>query len=303
MRRYLIILSFFPLLTFARGIKSDSIENQTVVDLAVCADFKKSLPHHFGIEIREDIQSRLYFQSTVHPNIPEGVSVMQKSREYSIPAYFKASQTLVHFSYKPVQYLTLGVAYRLDLLGDKGWKDPKKFMRHNVQIGLTAQYRYNQWKFAFRERLDMHFRTDSVNPDEKNAMDLMLRHRLSASYTMRSKPLRYILGFELINTLNRPTDYLNANRTYITYRDDYGKQVQTPEFGQYIASLRPSFGIEWRLDKRNSLEFVYTFKYNTKLDTNITHIPQNKPLKGGNLELTRIERMAHSFTIAYVFSH
>ncbi len=240
-------------------VKQDTTTTSNFVDLRVQASFTKKFSHGLSLSVSERITSTLY--------------------ETDTKAYFKHSYTTLTFGYSPIKYLKLETGYTLRLLGDKGWDDPNEFLRHRAFLAVTGKYQYGNWRFALRERLDMNCRTDSVNTYEKNPIALEMRHRIHIGYFIPGKPLQVYGNVELINTLNRPTQYLNY-------------YVKTEQFGQYLSDARLQFGVKWRLDARNVLNFSYRFDYCYDRDLNIT--------KGkGNIELTRAHSFGHLFTIGY----
>lgn len=157
---------------------------------------------------------------------------------------FKRLHTTVSLAYTPIEYLSFSAGYVLKLYGDKGWNDPNKFLRHRVNVDATGQVAIGQWKLSWRERLMLDARTDEVNPLETNKVDYTLRSRLQAVYAIPNQPLSIVAKMEVFNTLN------------------------AKYYGQYISELRPEIGLQWKVNKKNTLNLAY--RYNYKYDRKIT---------------------------------
>ena len=228
-------------------------------ELRARLDFTKQFKYGLSLNINERISSRLY--------------------ETGKDAYFRHSYTTIALGYEPIEFVKLETGYTLRLLGDKGWNDPNEFLRHRAFLSVTAKYKYLNWRFSLRERVDMNCRTDSVNRYEKNPIALELRHRVHVGYYIPGKPVQVYGNVEVINTLNRPTEYLNY-------------YISSEKFSQYVCDARLQLGVRWRLDKRNTLSLSYRFDYNYDRDLNIT---KNK----GKIELTRTHSFGHVIILGY----
>lgn len=257
----LFCLLFAPAAAKAQEIVSNGTVTEQNAELRIAAAYKHSFNHGLGLSVDEEIRACL-----------GGTSA----------AAFTRSYTTLALDYEPIPYLNLALGYTFKLYGDKGWTDPGEYIRHRAFLNVTGQVKINRWKLSLRERLLVDCRTDSVNPNEKNAIDLTMRHRLQASYSMFSRPLRFHAGIEFANTLNAPADYLNA--------------CGTAQYGQYLTHIRPEIGMRWRIDKRNSLSLSYRFDYGYKRDLNIKR-------KSGNVELTNAYKYNHIIILAYEFNH
>lgn len=240
-------------------LKEDVTDTIRFVETRVNAEFTKQFRHGLSLGLEEEIRARV-FQTGQN-------------------AYFRGSYTTLTFAYEPIQYLKLETGYTLRLLGYKGWTDPNEFIRHRAFFGVIGKYKYGNWRFSLRERLDMNCRTDSVNAHEKAAIALMLRHRLHVGYYIPGKPWQLFANVELINTLNQPTKYLN-------------KYIEDEQFGQYLCNTNVQIGTKWRIDKRNSLSLSYRFEYTYDRDINITK-------SKGNIELNRTHGFGHVITLGY----
>ncbi|MBQ1228152.1 MAG: DUF2490 domain-containing protein [Alistipes sp.] len=210
MRRFLpLFLSFLPVLVSAQEIISEDTTSAQYAEAHIIASFVKSFDHGLSLTFEEEIRTA--------------------------PAH--RSHTTLSLGYAPVKYLSFSAAYVLKLYGNQGWSDVNKFLRHRVNIDATGQVSFGQWKLSLRERLMMDARADEIDLREKNRVDLVLRSRLQAQYSIPNQPLSLIAKMEIFNTLN------------------------AKYFGQYINELRPELGLQWKVDKHNALTLAYRYNY------------------------------------------
>ena len=104
--------------------------------------------------------------------------------------------------------------------------------------------------------------------------------RLQAVYSIPETPLGIVAKFEILNTLNAPTTYLN--------------QVTDEHYGQYISELRPEAGLQWKINKQNSLTLTYRYNY---LDNRDISIDDNTE----NITITNKYTTKHLILLAYKF--
>ena len=152
----LLIVSCSFVYTRAQELKSEETQKVHAAEIRVGAEFTKHFDRpHLTLGVSEEIRSRVY--------------------ETNNSAYFRRSYTTVQFGWHPIDPLKVETGYTLRLFGDKGWTAPKEFLRHRVYACVIGQLRLGQWKLSLRERLDVNMRADSVNVNEKSAVDLRLR--------------------------------------------------------------------------------------------------------------------------------
>ena len=210
MRRLLpLFLSFLPVLVSAQEIVSEDTTSAQYAEAHIIASFVKSFDHGLSLTFEEEIRTA--------------------------PAH--RSHMTLSLGYAPIKYLSFSAAYVLKLYGNQGWSDVNKFLRHRVNIDATGQMSLGQWKLSLRERLMMDARADEIDLREKNRVDLVLRSRLQAQYSIPNQPLSLIAKMEIFNTLN------------------------AKYFGQYINELRPELGLQWKVDKHNALTLAYRYNY------------------------------------------
>lgn len=179
------------------------------------------------------------------------------------------SHTTVSLGYTPIEYLSLSAGYVLKLYGNQGWNDVNKFLRHRVNVDVTGQVSLGQWKLSLRERLMLDARADEIDLREKNRVDYTLRSRLQASYSIPSTPLSIVGKMELFNTLN------------------------AKYYGQYISELRPELGLQWKVNKKNTLNLAYRYNYVYSRDIDM--------LESGMVALTHSYTHKHIILLTYKF--
>lgn len=185
----------------------------------------------------------------------------------SMPSH--RSHTTVSLAYTPIKYLSFTAGYVLKLYGNQGWSDPNKFLRHRVNVDATGQVTLGQWKLSLRERLMLDARADEIDLREKNRVDYTLRSRLQASYSIPNQPLSVVAKMELFNTLN------------------------AKYFGQYISEMRPELGLEWKVDKHNTLNLAYRYNYVYSRNIDL--------LTGGAVFLEHEYKYKHIILLTYKF--
>jgi hypothetical protein len=159
----------------------------------------------------------------------------------------------------------------LKLYGDQGWADVNKFLRHRVNLDVTGQVSLGQWKLSLRERLMMDARADEIDLREKNRVDYVLRSRLQAAYAIPNQPLSIVGKMEVFNTLN------------------------AKYFGQYINELRPEIGLQWKVNKHNTLGLAYRYNYIYSRSMDM--------LNSGKVALEHEYKHKHVILLTYKFSN
>ena len=196
-----------------------------------------------------------------------GIKLTLEEELRSAPSH--RSHTTISLGYTPIKYLSLSTGYVLKLYGNQGWSDINKFLRHRVNIDATGQVTLGQWKLSLRERLMLDARADEIDLREKNRVDYILRSRLQASYSIPNQPLSIVAKMELFNTLN------------------------AKYFGQYINEMRPEIGIQWKINKKNTLNASYRYNYVYSRDIDI--------LDNEGIHLTHTYTHKHIILLTYKF--
>ena len=228
-------------------------------------------------------------EQTMHTQTPEahifatfvksfnhGLSLTLEEEIRSAPTH--RSHTTIALGYAPIEYFNIYAGYTVKLYGNQGWNDPNKFIRHRANILFTGQVKLSQWNLSLREGVMLDARADKIDTREKNVVDFTLRSRLQAVYSIPKTPLSIVGKFEVLNTLNAPVDYINT----ITSANEYG---------QYISELRPELGLQWKIDKKNTLSLAYRYNYIYGRDINI--------LDSGDVELSHSYTVKHLMLLTY----
>ena len=188
------------------------------------------------------------------------------------------AHTTVGLGYTPIDYLNLYAGYTMMIYGkNSGWDDPNNFIRHRVNVMLTGQVKLAQWSLSLREGVMIDTRTDELDNRVKNNSDVTLRSRLQAVYSIPKTPLGVIAKLEILNTLNAPVKYLN--------------EVADDSYGQYISEWRPEVGLQWKIDKKNTLSLTYRYNYLYGREASV--------LTNGDIELTHKYTAKHLMLLSY----
>lgn len=251
-------MALVPSLVFAQAVITEKDTTIVTPEAHFFATFVKSFEHGLSLTIEEEIRS----------------------------APTHRAHTTIALGYTPIPYLNIYAGYTLKLYGNQGWTDPNKYLQHRANFLVTGQVKLGEWNLSLREGVMLDGRTGEVDKRTKNQVDFTLRSRLQAVYSIPETPLGIVGKFEILNTLNAPVAYLNE---VIELRGN-----DKEEYGQYISELRPEFGLQWKIDKQNSLTLTYRYNYlydrGIKIDDNT-----------GNITLTNKYTTKHLMLLAYKF--
>lgn len=251
-KNILILMAVVPSFIFAQATITEKDTSIVTPEAHFFATFVKSFDHGLSLTFEEEIRSA--------------------------PSH--RAHTTIALGYTPIPYLNIYAGYTLKLYGNQGWSDPNKYLQHRANILLTGQVKLGQWNVSLREGVMLDGRTGKVDKRIKNQVDFTLRSRLQAVYSIPETPLGIVAKFELLNTLNAPTTYLN--------------QVTNDNYGQYISELRPEAGLQWKINKQNSL--TLTYRYNYLYDRSISIDDTTE-----NITLTNKYTTKHLILLAYKF--
>ena len=241
---------------------------EQAVQLRTGASFTKKWNQGVQLSLSEELRFNLY-------DVENGTTAKNVALDTSYGASFNKSYTTLALAYAhpEFQYLKLDAGYTLRLLGNKGWSDPNEFLRHRVFFGVRGSYTGRYAKIYLRERVLCDMRTDSVNLQERNKYNWLLRSRIGSEFIVPGKPVKPYLWLELENTLNVP-EYQRKNGM------------------QYISHIRTQAGVKWRVSRLSSLDFFYRFQYGYNRDINITK-------KKGYIQLNEEKTFVHAIGIIY----
>lgn len=255
----LILMAFVPSFIFAQAAIIEKDTSIVTPEAHFFATFVKSFDHGISLTFEEEIRSA--------------------------PSH--RSHTTVGLTYAPIQYVNIYAAYTLKLYGDQGWSDVNKYLRHRANFLITGQVKLGQWNLSLREGVMLDARCDEVDKREKNQVDFTLRSRLQAVYAIPETPLSIVGKFEILNTLNAPVDYVNEALPL-------QGELKGASYGQYISELRPEAGVQWKINKQNSLTLTYRYNYLYDRGFSIDDITEN-------ITITNKYTTKHLILLAYKF--
>ena len=181
-------------------------------------------------------------------------------------ASFNRFHTTLSTSYKIHPNLKVALGYALINRFDRE-EDKFGTPRHRIYADITGTYRYGDWQFSLRERVQMTHRTDSFNGYQNPANAWMLKSRLKVSYKAFRRWVPY-LSVEMRHTLNAPVIKANYDGTY--YLTDGGSQEGEPGWfldgfnGMYLNRWRGTVGVDYRIDRNSALDVYLIADYSSE---------------------------------------
>ncbi len=241
------------------------------------------------------ITPEAHFFATFVKSFKHGLSLTIEEEIRSAPSH--RAHTTVGLTYAPIQYVNIYAAYTLKLYGNQGWTDPNKYLQHRANLLITGQITLGQWNLSLREGVMLDGRTGQVDTRVKNQVDFTLRSRLQAVYSIPETPLGIVGRFEIFNTLNAPVDYVNeAIRREAKGAEALPLQgeLKGDPYGQYISELRPELGLQWKINKQNSLTLTYRYNYLYNRGISMDDMTEN-------ITITKKYTTKHLILLAYKF--
>lgn len=227
--------------------------------------------------------------ATFVKSFDHGLSITLEEEIRSAPTH--RAHTTVGLTYAPIQYVNIYAAYTLKLYGNQGWTDPNKYLQHRANFLVTGQIKLGQWNLSLREGVMLDGRTGKVDKRIKNQVDFTLRSRLQAVYSIPETPLSIVGKFEILNTLNA-IDQVWCPLVEGSLENIMGYDVDLG--GQYISELRPEAGVQWKINKHNSLTLTYRYNYLYDRGISIDDITKN-------ITITNKYTTKHLVLLAYKF--
>lgn len=273
MRSKIILLSLLliPYSLHAVDYNSTGETKEQNVQMRVGAEFTKKWNCGVRLSLAEELRFNLYDQLS-------GTNAKGETVDSTYAPSFNKSYTTLTIGYAPIEYFKIDAGYTLRIYGNKGFTDHNEYLRHRVFFGVTGSYRGQYVKVYLRERALCDMRTDSVNLDEKNRYNWLLRSRLGADFIIPGQPVKPYCWAEIENTLNVP-------------------EFQKKNGQQFISSVRAQAGVKWRVSRLSSLDFYYRFQYGYDRDINVNSgYYNNKTLK---LRLDEERSFQHAIGIVY----
>lgn len=193
-------------------------------------------------------------------------------------AGLESLRTTIGLSYKPLNFLKLGVGYTLinpykidkeldnDVLYTGFWA-PK----HRLFADATGALKLGQFNLSLRERLQLtHNADDAMNVYQSTRNALALKSRIGIKY----KGWRYVepsLSFEVRAALNDPWGYTSGSaQTTADTKREYYAYTHTGYTHAYIDRLRVNLGADILPNKHHSFGPYVLFDYlmDYEIDTN-----------------------------------
>ena len=200
-----------------------SIFNFQLILLGLLCCFSVAAKDDFGSVLSVDVTKKIVKKTNL---------VFEE--EHRSRSNFSESERFSHLlelNYKPVSFLKIGGAYNLINFNHekRGWE-----IRHRYIFFATGSLDAKRFTFSLRERFQST-KTQGLEATAKRANPkLYLRSRLKVDYNIRKSKINPFASFELFNTLNDPKK-------------------------NSINEWRGIAGIDYKLNKKNSLEFFYRY--------------------------------------------
>lgn len=170
-------------------------------------------------------------------------------------------QASLGLNYKFNDYFKGGLEYTFIYHnGSSAWSP-----RHRAGVFLQGGFNAGDWRFTLRENFQWTHRTGDFNTYQNTPDLFTLKSRFKVQYKgfKSVTPYAYV---ELKNVFNDPSLKATWNSATSSYSDysflGYGDT--------YFSRYRGSLGLEWKINKHNSLEFygLVDYLYNKDIDTN-----------------------------------
>ena len=257
--------------SWAAGYSAQGATTDNVLQLRTGAQLSKKWHNGLKLSFSEELRFDLYDHLT-------GENAKGEIFDTTSAAFSKSYTTLT-LGYTPIEYVKFDLGYTLRILGRKNSSNANEFIRHRAFVSVTGSYRFPLAKIYLRERFLCDIRTDSVNLEEKNRFNWLMRSRIGADFTIPGKPVKPYIWGELENTLNVPV-----------YQQRNGQQ--------FISHVRAQIGVKWRLSMLSSLDFYYRFQYGYNRNVNIN----NGYYEGKSLKLRLDEETTFLHAIGVVYN-
>lgn len=182
--------------------------------------------------------------------ISKGFHLSGEAEFRAYDSSMESARASLALSYKLNPWLKASAGY---VFIDKNKKDGSTTIRHRIYGDLTGSLKAGDWRFSLRERLLMTHK-DVGNHYQTTPNLVELKSRFKVSWKGLSHVTPYAL-FELRTVLNDPA--LSATWSGSEYSDYQFLGYKD----SYINRYRGGLGVEWKLDKHNSLDFYGLMDY------------------------------------------
>ena len=173
-------------------------------------------------------------------------------------------QTTVGLNYKVNEFLKMGAGYAL-INGYSSNNQTFKNMRHRFMFDVKGTLKVDNWNLSLKERFQLTHRTGDYNAYQNPANALTLKSRVMAKYCGFGSVEPYAF-FELRNYLNAPVISAAYDGTNYLTLDSYDEEGAAGWFltgfnGGYVNRLRGSIGMDYKINKHNTLNFFVIADY------------------------------------------
>lgn len=212
-------------------------------------------------DLETDLGAR--FSATFDKKIVKGLHVaaegeVRLSDDFSTLGRYQLG---VGVSYKISPVFKVGAGYlHIEKMNSSGtWKPRNRFY-----ADATAGLRAGAWRFSVKERLQYTHR-EVNNPYQNNPNSLALKSRIKVAYKGLTawEPYGYV---ELRNVFNDPA----CSATWSTASQAYSNYSFNGYTDAYLNRVRGALGAEWKINKKNALDFfvLADYCYDKDVDTN-----------------------------------
>lgn len=170
-------------------------------------------------------------------------------------------QTTIGLTYKPLNWLKLGVGYTLinPFKTNKELDDGTLYTgfwspRHRGYADVTGYYRLGDFQFSLRERLQYTYNSDaSMNIYQNNPNAWALKSRVGVKYK-GWKTVEPSLSFEVRTALNDPWGYTSGSQQTNKSGKTYYAYTHTGYTHVYNNRYRVNLGADIKLIKQHTLK-------------------------------------------------
>lgn len=251
------------------------------------------------VDLDAEVGGRLSF--SVDKKIVKGlhVSLEEEVRMDNNFKSFDRFHTTLGIAYKVHPNVKVGLGYSLInpySTNNKAFKSS----RHRLMADVIGSMQFGNWRLSLKERFQATYQSGDMNEYQSPRTALALKSRLKVSY----KGLRQwepYAAVEMRNVFNAPVVVANYDGTdYLTEAmSQYGEAgwFLSGFNGGYVNRLRGTLGVDYRLDKRNSIDISLMADY--VMDKVVDANAAGTKLKSYTLEKGLVGWIAAGYTYAF----
>ena len=171
-------------------------------------------------------------------------------------SHLKRSYTTLGVDYKLLPWLKAGLGYSFIANNSSSWE-----IRHRVAFYLTESFKYDRWKFSFREKIQMtHLDDVNIYQDPRNALALKLRAKVS--YDLPSSHFSPFFSAEPRFAIN------GVDPGEFVYETEKGRWTNpNPSYTHFFFNrLRLNLGTSYKTRRKNTIDCFIVADLNYDLD-------------------------------------